>query len=304
MNVNKKSIIYYLLIAFGLAWAIWGIPLLAGASVRSSIFSTILSIGAFAPAEAAAFVRAFVTHEGFKDAGLSINVKKDWRYYLFALLLPVGVTAFIVLLAVLTGLGRPDTSLKVFFERVVLPGEEAPAPGLNVWISMVLQLIVSSLVLAPFSFGEEFGWRGYLQIRLFAGRPVAAAIAAGLIWGVWYLPLNLAGYNYLGQPLLGSVIFPVSAILLSIIYGWLFSKTGSIWVACVAHGATVSVGVSLTQILFSENSDLLFTGYYGILGWIPMGAVCAWIILTGKLKPVEAGIVEIEKKSLSMEGEK
>lgn len=284
---------------FGLAWAIWGIPLLAGASVRSSLFGTILTVGAFAPAEAAAFVRAWVSREGFRDSGLKLNLKKDWRYFLFALLLPVGVAAIIVLLAVLTGLGRPDLSLKVFFQRVVLPGDETPAPGLNIWVSMVLQLVVISLVQAPFSFGQEFGWRGYLQKRWFPQRPVLAAIATGLIWGVWYLPLNLAGYSFSGQPLLGSAIFPVSAVLFSIIYGWLFSKTGSIWVACVAHAATESVGVSLMLILFGETSDLLFTGYYGILAWVPLGAVCAWIILNGKLKPEEAGLVVEEKKEAS-----
>jgi membrane protease YdiL (CAAX protease family) len=297
MSSNKKGIIYYLLITFGLAWAIWGIPLLAGASVRSSLFGTLLTIGAFAPAEASAFVRAWVSRDGFKNIGLSINPKKDWRYYLFALLLPVGVSAVVVLLAVLAGLGRPDLSLKVFFERVVLPGDEIPAPGLNIWVSMVLQLIGLSVVQAPFSFGEEFGWRGYFQTRAFSGRPVLAAIATGLIWGVWYLPLNLAGYSFPGQPLLGSAIFPVSAVLLSFIYGWLFLKTGSIWVSCVAHAATESVGVSLMLILFGETSaDLLFTGYYGILGWLPLGAVCAWIILTGRQKREEAGIVSEEKK--------
>ena len=65
--------------------------------------------------------------------------------------------------------------------------------------------------------------------------------------------------------------------------------------ACVAHGATEAVGVSLTLILFSGTSDLLFTGYYGMLAWVPLGAVCAWLIWTGKLKPVKEGIVVEEK---------
>jgi membrane protease YdiL (CAAX protease family) len=181
----------------------------------------------------------------------------------------------------------------------VMQGEAPPAPGLNIWVSMILQLIVSSVILTPFVFGEEFGWRSYLQVRLFSQRPILAAIVTGLICGLWYLPLNLAGYNYPGQPLLGSAVFPVSAILISIIFGWLFLKTGSIWVPCIAHAATVSVGVSLTQILFGENSDLLFTGYYGVLGWIPLGAVCVWIILTGRMKPANAkNLREVTKEDM------
>jgi uncharacterized protein len=299
MTPDKKGILYYLLITFGLAWAIWGIPLLFGASVRSSAFVTIMTIGAFAPAEAAAFVRAWVSRDGFTDSGLSINPKKHWRYYVFALLLPLGVAAIIVLLAVLTGLGQPDSSLKVFFQRTVLPNDETPAPGLIIWVSMVIQLIAISIVQAPFSFGVEFGWRGYLQTKWFTRRPVLAAIATGLVWGIWYLPLNLAGNAFPSQPLLGSAIFPISTALLSIIYGWLYRKTGSIWVTCVAHAATEAVGVSLMLILFSETSDLLFTGYYGILGWLPLGAVCAWLFLTGRLKPETASVAAGEKKEES-----
>jgi membrane protease YdiL (CAAX protease family) len=257
-SVKTRGIFFYLLITFGLAWVIWGIPLLFGASVKSSIFSTIFTIGAFAPAEAATFVRAWTTHEGFADSGLKLKLKEEWRYYLFALLLPLGVVAIIVPLALVTGLGHPDLSLAMFFKRTVMQGEAPPAPGLNIWVSMILQLIVSSVILTPFVFGEEFGWRSYLQVRLFSQRPILAAIVTGLICGLWYLPLNLAGYNYPGQPLLGSAVFPVSAILISIIFGWLFLKTGSIWVPCIAHAATVSVGVSpLHRVLRSARLDTI-----------------------------------------------
>jgi membrane protease YdiL (CAAX protease family) len=40
------------------------------------------------------------------------------------------------------------------------------------------------LVMVPLFWGEEFGWRSYLQIRLLSGRPLLAALATAVIWGV------------------------------------------------------------------------------------------------------------------------
>jgi hypothetical protein len=30
---------------------------------------------------------------------------------------------------------------------------------------------------------------------------------------------------------------------------------------------------------------LVFVGYLGLLGWVPLGALCAWIVLAGQLRP-------------------
>jgi len=43
-----------------------------------------------------------------------------------------------------------------------------------------------SVLVAPLVLGEELGWRGYLQLRLFPAQPFLAALATGLIWGVWH----------------------------------------------------------------------------------------------------------------------
>lgn len=285
MSDKNKGISYYLAITFGLAWLIWGVPLLFGALALSSGFQTIQILGAFAPSLAAAVVRGWITREGFAGSGLNLRIKDNWRYYLVALLLPFGITVIVMMLAVIFQVGQPDFSLSLYFKATVPPDQQPPAPGFNIWIGLILQLMVNSIVTAPFLFGEEFGWRGYLQIKLFASRPVKTAIITGLIWGIWYLPLNLAGYNFGGHPILGSVVFLVTAVLSSTIYGWLFVQTKSIWVPSLAHAAANTIGVSLLEIFFGGRADLLFVGYYGILSWIPLGAIPAWIILTGRLQP-------------------
>jgi membrane protease YdiL (CAAX protease family) len=133
--------------------------------------------------------------------------------------------------------------------------------------------------------GEEFGWRGYLQIRLLADRPLAAAVVTGLIWGAWHYPIILAGYERYESPPLGLLIFPVLTVLLSIIFGWLRLRTGSVWSASLAHASTNAVGGSLTALLFLGGSSMTLVGYNGVLAWVPLGAVCLWIIFSGQLKP-------------------
>ncbi len=284
MQKNTKGIIVYLLIAFGLAWILWEIPLRMGISVRNPMFQLAALPGGFAPAIAAVVVRRWVTREGFSDAGLNLNLRK-WPYYLAAWLLPLAVVAAITLLAAVFGIGHPDLSFHAGL-RALAPQAQIP-PGLSdkLWLIIPLQLLFTSLLATPLLWGEEFGWRSYLQIRLFKKQPVMAAVATGIIWGIWHYPLNLRGYNFPEHRILGLLLFPVSAILLSIIFGWLRLRSGSIWTSSLAHAATNSVGGSLTILIFAGSAEMLWTGYVGLLGWIPLGALCAWIILTGRLKP-------------------
>ncbi len=68
------------------------------------------------------------------------------------------------------------------------------------WPVLLLQLLIFAALVTPILWGEEFGWRSYLQQRLFVGRPLLAAIVTGVIWGCWHLPLIFAGYEGYPNP--------------------------------------------------------------------------------------------------------
>lgn len=282
MSQKTKGILAYLAIAFLPAWLYWTIVSLAGFSGTNPAFQAVALPGAFAPALACFVVRKWVTKEGFADAGLSLNLTRNWLYYLFAWLLPLAVTAVIILLATLFNLSQPDFSLQRFFTSLNLPNGTPETPD-NLFFILLPTLLIQAIIIAtPIVWGEEFGWRSYLQIRLFADRPLIAAISTGIIWGIWHYPLVFFGYERYENQFLGLIIFTVFTVLLSIIFGWLRLKTGSVWAASLGHGATNAIGGSLTLMLFSGGTNWQWVGYNGILAWIPLGLVCIWIIFTGE----------------------
>jgi membrane protease YdiL (CAAX protease family) len=280
----RRGITAYLGIAFGGAWICWAIPLGLGVSVWSPVFQLALIPGGFAPAIAAVVVRKWITREGFADAGLRLHLGR-WRYYAIALLLPYAVVAAILAEATLTGLGRPDFSLLRALSMLAPSGTRLPAQvPVAVRLSMPIQFMLLAVIASPVLWGEEFGWRGYLQRRWFAERPLHGAIATGIVWGVWHFPLLLSGYDYPGSSAWGLLVFPVDAVFLSIIFAWLHNSAGSIWAPSLAHAATNAIGISLTVLLFLGGGNLLFAGYLGVLSWIPLGGLAAWIGLTGRLE--------------------
>jgi membrane protease YdiL (CAAX protease family) len=267
MRGDNKGVPIFLLIAFGGTWGVWGIAWLLGVFNPGPVGQIVVALGAFAPAIAAIVVRTLVTHEGFAGAGLGLRLRKGWPYYLFAWLIPLPVVAAIVALTAALGIVRAD----VIVQRL------ATAPA-----ALPLATLAGALISAPLFWGEEFGWRSYLQLRL-SRRPLYAAILTGLIWGVFHYPVILVGFEGYENVLLGLAAFPVSTVLLSIIFAWLRLKSGSVWVTCLAHAATNGIGGGLTAYMFLDGGHFLLTSYLGVLGWVPLGILCAWIVLTGRL---------------------
>ena len=285
MTDRTRGIVAYLAIAFGMAWLLWGIPIRLGVSPQSPAFQLVVLPGGFAPAFAAIVVRQWITREGFADAGWRVH-PRAWPYYLVAWLLPLFVAGMILTLAVTFRIAQPDFSLQRALQ-VLVPQRAGQWRRLPSGIRLLLpvQLLIVAVVTTPILWGEEFGWRGYLQSRLLGNRPLLAAVTTGLIWGVWHFPLLLRGYDFPGHPLVGFLVFPVDTVLLSIIFGWLRARTGSIWSASLAHAATNAVGASLTTLLFLGGPHWILVSYFGVLGWIPLGLVCGWIVATGRLTP-------------------
>jgi uncharacterized protein len=277
----------FLLLAFVLAWVPVFIVLAQGVTPDHLLsFQVALLPMALAPAVAACIVRLWITREGFQDGGFALNLRAQGPRYALAALLPYGVVASIMALSWVLGTGAPDFSLQTAGVAMAAQLHQPAPPVLRYQLFIVApQLLLSAILATPVLLGEELGWRGYLQRRLDPERPLRAAVLTGLIWGIWHYPLVLAGYEYPGYPLTGLATFPVFTVLLSIVFGWLRERTGSIWAPSLAHAATNAVGGSLTLLAFWGTPHSILVRYCGVYGFLPLGAVCAALYLTGRLTP-------------------
>jgi len=263
MTTRGKGILMFLLITFGGTWSVWGIAWLLGLFNTSISGQVLVAAGAFAPAMATFIVRNWGTREGFADAGLHPHLIKRLPYYIFAWLWPLVGVGIVVTVASALG---------------IVPVRSDVTPML------LVSALAGSLIVTPLFFGEEFGWRGYLQLRVANGRPLFAAVVTGLIWGVYHYPVILVGYEGFENALSGMIVFPITTVLLSIMFGWLRARTGSVWVTCLAHSATNGVGGALLAYLYLGGGSFLLTSYVGVLGWIPLGFFCLGLLVTGQLK--------------------
>ncbi|ADR21095.1 peptidase [Marivirga tractuosa] len=209
----------------------------------------------------AGIIMRLVTREGlFK--GLNWNPLRDWKLVLLAIFLPFTIE-IISLLAILSlnaaelkggFLLIEDGNITIRGTALLLGADFQPwfvfIP--NYLLSYTVGVLFYSLM---FAFGEEYGWRGYLQKQWAPNnKKLVGFIAIGTIWGLWHLPGILLGHNFPDYPILGGLILmPITCIGFSLVFGTTFNKNYVIWVPAILHGA-VNISSEITSIALVENS--------------------------------------------------
>ncbi|MFF4160161.1 CPBP family intramembrane glutamic endopeptidase [Streptomyces sp. NPDC001678] len=259
---GRKGVVAFLVICFTGSWLyIYAAHSLWGLSLVNPLAQ--LPFG-FMPALAAVVVRRWVTREGFAGAGLRPRFRSAWPYYLAAWLGPLVFAAMAVGLA--------------WALEWRVPGPAALADlagGLSAWVFVPL-LMAAVPLLTPVYWGEEFGWTAFLRQRLFPGRPVRATMATGLIWAVWHYPLAFTGYIEFSCVPLGLAVWTVSFLFQEMLLGWLYDRSGSVWVVSLAHGGNNMVLSLLTGFLLGERAGL-GVNTVALLMTAPMALACAVI---------------------------
>ncbi|MGZ3460412.1 MAG: CPBP family intramembrane glutamic endopeptidase, partial [Archangium sp.] len=148
----------------------------------------------------------------------------------------------------------------------------------------VQAVVLGPFLNAPFTFGEEWGWRGYLLERL---RPLGqwrALVLSGVIWGLWHAPVNLLGYNYAQHRATGFLFFTVFCVLTGILLGWMRLATGSIWPAVLAHGSVNALAPIVFVLGYADTPlDALKVGLTGWPGWLVLAALVGVLAFTRRL---------------------
>lgn len=103
------------------------------------------------------------------------------------------------------------------------------------WSYILFMPVNFLMVFAPF-FGEEYGWRYYLQPILqkrFGMR--AGLLILGVAWGVWHIFLDFFYYTTPDMGLAMTMIQIITCITLGIFFAWAYQKTDNIWVPVILH---------------------------------------------------------------------
>jgi uncharacterized protein len=224
----------------------------------------------FGPALANILTR-WVTREGKQNMLLRPNFDRGrWLHYLAAWVLPGVLTIIGMALFFLVFPRYYDSGLNLLRQQMILAGAEDVSPMLIVMVQTIQAILIAPLLNAIPTFGEEFGWRGYLQPKLMPLGGRKAVLLTGVIWGVWHWPVILMGYNYgfdyFGAPVTGLLAMVWFAIATSALFGWVTIKTDNVWPAVIAHGALNGIAALSLLFLQGEPSTLLGPTPVGLIG--------------------------------------
>jgi uncharacterized protein len=147
---------------------------------------------------------------------------------------------------------------------------------------ILLSMGLNTILIGPFlgiliAFGEEFGWRGYLLPELESLGRKKAALWVGIIWGLWHGPIIWMGYNYPGQPTLGTGMMILYTILLSYFLSYAVYKAKGIWIAAYLHALNNQVMSFFQGFVYAPKDNILSFGI-GIFGILSFGIVIFFLL--------------------------
>lgn len=296
-GVDVRRVLIYLGLAFGIAWATSLVIYLTGGLGQSPMLfpeagvslALVLLAGPvmWAPAIAHGLTR-LLTRERWERVSLRPQLRRAWPYWVAAWLLPglltiVGMAAYF-----LTFPHHYDASLGALREMLAAQMPEGVGlEELNVWALAAVQ-VAQAVLLAPIlnslaTFGEEFGWRGYLQPKLLGLGPRRALLLTGAIWGIWHWPVILMGYNYgfdyLGAPFLGPLAMVWFTVVAGTLLGWLTLRGKSAWPAVIGHAALNGMAGLGVIFLRGDPHTLLGPTPVGLIGGIGFTATAVVILV-------------------------
>jgi len=278
-SLRKNAISLFLLINFGIAWAIFGfVAYLKSMYGQDPSILLVIALAMFAPAISAIIVKKFILKEGLRSYRFKL---RPIEYSLIAWVLPVILALFALFLTLSMGFGKLDPSMQSFFS--LLPKETIENMGTapSFWSILIISMFLPVFINCFFTIGEELGWRGFLQDELKALGQKRSYLIIGLIWGIWHAPIILQGHNYPTNPILGVFWMIIYCVLLSYIFGWLKDKSGSILAPTIAHSSLN--GPAMITYMVLKDTNILLGGILGVTGFISMGLFVGYLLITKQI---------------------
>jgi len=207
----------------------------------------------------------------FANAGMGGGKAVLWLLYGLAILLFAGLQTGLNWLFKLGSV--PDLSLYL---------AQAAVTGMPANVFMIV-IAAQTIILGPFlgllvTFGEEYGWRGYLQPALMGLGRVRGVALLGVIWGVWHWPVIWMGYNYPNHPYLGSLLMVLFCVGMAFLLGYAVLKAKGVWIAAFLH-ALINQSFSFFMAFIFTPKDPTYAFGIGLPGLAVFALVVGLILL-------------------------
>lgn len=310
-RVAWTAVIAYVLLACGLAWLV-ALPLWLGDGLASPLTPLVLPAMMLTPAIAAVVVMLVCRVpriDRLRFLGMW-PLRPAGRLVLFlalGLVLPIAIVLAASLIGGAFGLVRLDlTEFSGFAAQLAAAAPAGtPMPPIGVMVALQLAIIpVGAVVNSVLAFGEELGWRGWLQTALLPLGTWPALLITGVAWGLWHAPVILLGYNFGRPDLVGVLLMVGGCVAWGILFGWLRLRSASLWPAVLAHGSLNAVGGVL--LLFTAAGaipDMALVGPLGVVAWGLVAATVLVIVLARQLRPGTPAAASGSPAPLTAEGE-
>ncbi len=269
---------------------IYGYAIYSGlGAALGPLAGVLLVLYMYIPAAVVFILQRFVHREPLRLVGVRWGPNRWW---LAAWLIPPSVALITFGVSLLFPGIRFSPDMEGMFERfgpAMTPDQlqqmrevmaALPVPAYLVFIAqgLIAGLIAGVTINAVAAFGEELGWRGFMQKHLLPLGFWPMVFLTGLVWGIWHAPLVWHGYNYPQHPGFTAIgMMTIWTILLSPVMGWVTLRGRSVLAAAIFHG-TLNGTARLALIPVAGGDDLT-TGVTGLPGFVVLAVVNALVWL-------------------------
>jgi len=202
----------------------------SGLPVESPVLLPQMIMLMWVPALVSIGVR-LVRREGFRDISFRLGGWTGARCVGLAVSFPalVGLVAYGIAWG--TGLVEFAPPAGGWFSEI-------GSPFLRFAAVVVVSLVVGTIVGVVTAAGEEIGWRGYMLPRMVDARVPYPLVASGIVWALWHVPGIVSGQYAAGPyPWLSVALFLTFGVGISVFWGALRLRTGSIWGPVLGHSS-------------------------------------------------------------------
>lgn len=208
-----------------------------------------------------------IQYKSFKSIFSCMMHKLNLKSILFSIIYPILIIFICTVLALVSGIGNVN-------------------PEKNITIPTILTQTVLISLTCILTFGEEYGWRGYLLPELIKVTNITkATFITGIVWGAFHIPAIylIAKTSGIKYPILPALVQATAAFSFSFAFSYCHCLSKNLFPAVLMHSVWNNINPLILGDIYKTKPGLIdgnvfyFNGE-GVLGALTI-AVSAFLFI-------------------------